>query len=204
VLYVHGFVNVNKQKLSKSLGTLIEPKELVKRYSVDAARYFLTRHIPSYNDGDFSWELMEAAYNDELADQLGNAVSRTAAMINQFQKGIIGEIHEPEHDIGTYTRALLSCRFDQALNEVWDQIKGLNQYIDETKPWQIAKSADEEHLNEVLSYAAGSLLQISELLVPFMPDTAAKIQTVFGSGVIKPLCESLFPKDLSKLAPKKA
>ncbi len=193
-LYVHGFVNINHQKISKTLGNVIAPKDVVERFGIDATRYFFTRHIPAYEDGDFTWERMEAAYNDELADQLGNAVSRTAAMITKYQNGLIGNIPEPEHDIAPYQEAMAKCRFDRALEEVWEQVKGLNQYIDETKPWQVAKNQDATHLQEVLAYIVASLLEIAALLAPFMPQTAAKIQSVFASGVLKPLPQSLFPK----------
>jgi methionyl-tRNA synthetase len=194
VLYAHGFIEVEGKKMSKTLGNVVAPSDIVDKYSVDTFRYFFLRHISSYEDGDFSWQRLEAAYNDELADQLGNAVSRVAAMITQYQKGLIGDIPGSDHDIGPYQQALESCRFDRALDVVWEQVKGLNQYIDETKPWQIAKAKDEEHLREVLAYAAASLLEIAALLNPFMPDTAAKIQAVFGTGVLKPLPGSLFPK----------
>jgi len=92
---------------------------------------------------------------------------------------------------------MAACQFDRALDVVWEQVRGLNQYIDETKPWEVAKSKDQDHLREVLAYMAASLLGIAELLLPFMPETANKIQTVFGSGVLKPLGQSLFPKQES-------
>lgn len=194
LLYVHGFITVDDKKMSKTLGNVVAPKDIVDKFGADSFRYFFLRHIPSYEDGDFSWERLEVAYNNELADQLGNAVSRTAAMVAKYQKGLIGAIPPPAHDVGPYRQALEICRFDKALDEVWEQVKGLNQYIEEAKPWQLAKLGDEEHLREVLAYAAGSLLEIAKLLEPFMPDTAAKIQSVFGTGVLKPLPGSLFPK----------
>jgi methionyl-tRNA synthetase len=194
MLYVHGFIDINGKKMSKSLGNFVNPNEVIDKYGPETFRYFFLRHIPSHGDGDFSWERLEAAYNNELADQLGNAVQRTAAMISKYQNGIIGEIPEPEHDSGPYEQALEQCRFDRALDEVWEQVKGLNQYIEETKPWQIAKSKDEEHLREVLAYMAGSLLEVAELLDPFMPDTAKKIKGIFSSGMLQPLPLSLFPK----------
>jgi methionyl-tRNA synthetase len=193
-LYAHGFIEVNGKKMSKSLGNVVDPAEVVQKYGTDATRYFLTRHVPSYGDGDFSWERMEAAYNSELADQLGNAVSRTAAMISKYQQGVIGEIPAPEHDVAAYSQALEDCRFDKALEEVWEQIRGLNQYVDEEKPWQLAKSKEEDHLKEVLAYMVGALLEIGALLNPFMPETAAKIQQLFGSGVLKEVPTPLFPK----------
>lgn len=194
ILYVHGFIDIDGKKISKSLGNVITPKELVSRHGVDAARYFLTRHIPSYGDGEFTWELFESAYNSELADQLGNAVSRTAAMISKYQNGLIGDIPEPEHDTAAFEEAMAKCQFDKALGDIWEQVRGLNQYIEETRPWEIAKDKDEPHLREVLSYMAGALLEISGLVAPFMPDTAKKIEAVFSTGVLKPLAGPLFPK----------
>lgn len=193
-LYVHGHITVNDKKMSKSLGNVIAPKDIVSKYGVDAFRYFLMRHIPSYDDGDFSWERFDSVYNSELADQLGNAVSRISAMIEKYQKGVIGSIPQPEHDVAGYRRAIEDCHFDKALEEVWDQVRGLNQFIEETKPWEIAKAGDEEHLQEVLADMVASLLEIAILIEPFMPETSSKIHEVFASGLLKPLGGSLFPK----------
>lgn len=200
MLFVHGHIGINSKKMSKTLGNVVAPADIVKKYGVDTFRYFFLRHIPSYEDGDFTWERLEAAYNNELADQLGNAVSRTAAMISKYQKGIIGTIPDSDHDVGPYRQALQSCRFDKALEEAWEQVKGLNQYIEESKPWELAKTEDTEHLREVLAYMAACLIEIAALLSPFMPETAAKINEVFGSGVLKPLPGSLFPKAEAKPA----
>jgi methionyl-tRNA synthetase len=194
VLYVHGFITVSNQKMSKTLGNVVAPKDVIDKYGVDAFRYFFLRHIPSYDDGDFTWERIEAAYNNELADQLGNAVQRTAAMVTKYQNGVIGDIKTPEHDLAPFERALEDCRFDRALDEIWEHVRGLNQYIEETKPWEIAKVKDEEHLREVLSYLVASLLEIAELLAPFMPDTTVKIREIFASGVLKAPSAPLFPK----------
>lgn len=197
-LYVHGHITVNDKKMSKSLGNVIAPKDIVAKYGVDAFRYFFMRHIPSYDDGDFSMQRFESVYNSELADQLGNAVSRISAMVEKYQKGVIGNIPEPEHDVAAYRASIDNCRFDKALEEVWEQVKGLNQFIEETKPWQIAKAGDEQHLQEVLADMVASLLEIAILIEPFMPDTSAKIHGVFGSGILKPLGALLFPKAETK------
>ncbi len=195
MLYVHGFINAEGGvKMSKSLGNTVAPNEIIDTYGIDAFRYFFLRHIPSYEDGDFSWQRFENAYNNELANELGNAVSRTAAMITKYQQGIIGNIPESNHDVGQYHIALEDCRFDRAIEEVWDQVRGLNQYIDETKPWQIAAEQDVAHLQEVLAYTASCLLEIAELLLPILPDTSEKITNIFGSGIIKPIDGTLFPK----------
>ena len=193
-LYVHGFINVGGKKMSKSLGNYVSPDEAIDKFGVDAFRYYFLRHIPSYNDGDFSWEKYENAYNNELANELGNAVQRTMAMVQKYQDGVIGAIPTPAHDVAQYEQALKECRFDRSLDEIWEKVRGLNQYIDEEKPWEIAKSNDADHLREVLAYQAGSLLQIASMLEPFLPDTAAKIKSVFDSGIVKPLPTTLFPK----------
>jgi methionyl-tRNA synthetase len=194
-LYVHGFINAEGgTKMSKSLGNVIDPKAIVDEYGVDTFRYYILRHIPSYDDGEFSWQRLHDAYNNELANELGNAVQRTAAMIKQYQNGIIGDIPEAGHDTAKYSDALEHCRFDRALEEVWDQVRGLNQYIDEQKPWEINKSGDAEHLREVLAYQAACLLEVAQLLTPFMPETARKIRHVFEDGVVRPIEGSLFPR----------
>jgi methionyl-tRNA synthetase len=194
MLYAHGFVEVDGKKMSKSLGNSILPSDIVAKYGTDSFRYFFLRHIPSYGDGDFSWERLEAAYNSELADQLGNAVSRTAAMVLKYQKGLIGDIPAAEHDIGPYRESIENCRFDRALEEVWEQVKGLNQYIDEQKPWEIVKTNDEDHLRQVLAEIVGALLEIGDLLQPFMPATSDKIRQIFASGLLSEMPAPLFPK----------
>ena len=193
-LYVHGFITVEGKKMSKTLGNVIHPREIIDKYGVDACRYYFLRHIPSYEDGDFSWQRLEAAYNNELANELGNAVQRTVVMIQKYQEGLIGNIPPAEHDIAQYEEAIAACRFDRALDEVWEQVRGLNQYIDEEKPWVIVKTGDEDHLREVLAYQASSLLEIAQLLEPFLPDTAAKIKTIFNEGLVRPIEGTLFPK----------
>ncbi|MDB5164272.1 MAG: methionyl-tRNA synthetase [Candidatus Saccharibacteria bacterium] len=193
-LYVHGFITIEGKKISKSTGNFVTPEEVIKKYNVDTLRYYLLRHIPSYEDGDFSWDRIEQAYNNELANELGNGLQRTVAMISKYQNGIIGDIPPSRHDTAQYTQALANCRFDQALDEVWEIVRGLNQYIEEEKPWALAKANEAEHLQEVLANQASDLLQIADLLEPFIPDTAVKIRHSLGEGVVRPLKETLFPK----------
>ena len=195
MLYVHGFINAEGgMKMGKSLGNAVAPSEVLDKYGVDAFRYFFLRHIPSYEDGDFGWDRFEAAYNNELANELGNAVNRTVAMINKYQRGVIGDIPESEHDVGQYHTALEECRFDRAIDEVWEQVRGLNQYIDEEKPWKIAADQDMPHLQEVLAYMTSCLLEIADLLAPILPDTSQKITAIFSTGIVKPIDGTLFPK----------
>ena len=200
-LLVHGFVNVSGAKMSKTVGNVIDPVEIIEGYGLDAFRYFFTRHIPTQDDGDFTWEKFENAYNNELGNDLGNLVSRVASMISRYQAGVIGETPKGEHDMGPYRDAIEELRFDRALDEVWMTIRSLNQYLENVKPWEIAKKREtdpeaEAHLAEVLGHAVKTLLQVGDMLAPFLPVTSATIETTFASGVIAPIEREggIFPK----------
>lgn len=199
-LYVHGYVNVGGQKMSKSLGNSVSPDDVIAKYGADAFRYYFLRHVPSYDDGDFTWESFESAYNSELANELGNAVQRVASMITKYQQGIIGDTPDEEHDTGAYDEALADCKFDRALDAVWEQVRGLNQLIETEKPWQIAKLGDTDHLREVLAGYVSDLEEIAELLEPFIPSTALKIKATFAEGLIHPMDGTLFPRTENEVA----
>lgn len=193
-LYVHGHVTSNGKKMSKTLGNIVDPVTIIEEYGADALRYYLARHIPSHDDGDFSAERFEIVYNNELANELGNAVSRVASMAVKYMDGVVGDIPDGEHDQGPYHEALAECRFDKAMEVVWDQVRGLNQYIDTAKPWAVAKEGDATHLREILAYCISCLGEIAELLTPFMPDTSNTIRAVFTEGIVRFDGTSLFPK----------
>lgn len=198
-LLVHGFVNVQGAKMSKSVGNVVDPNEIIDQYGLDAFRYFFSRHIPTLDDGDFTWEKFENAYNNELGNDLGNLVQRVSSMVTRYQSGVIGDAPQSEHDMKPYRDAMTSLNFNEAIDQVWVTIRSLNQYLESVKPWEIAKKRDsdpeaEAHLSEVLAQAVGSLLQIGDLLVPFMPNAAKRIQTMFETGVIRDDGGMLFPK----------
>ena len=198
-LLVHGFINIGGAKISKTVGNVIDPNEIIDQYGVDAFRYFFSRHIPTLDDGDFTWEKFENAYNGELGNDLGNLIQRVSGMITRYQAGVIGEAEQTEHDMSLYHEAMDSLEFNKAIDEVWGMVRSLNQYIDTVKPWEIAKQVKtdpdaEPHLTEVLAHCAGALVQIGDLLYPFMPATAQAIHATFESGIVKPLDTVLFPK----------
>ena len=193
-LYVHGFIEINGQKMSKSLGNVISPQEIIERHGVDAYRYYFLRHMPSSADGNFTWDNFEESYNNELANELGNLVQRSAAMIRQYLNGQIPALVPPEHDINNYENALDEFHIDQALEEVWKQVRGLNQYIEETKPWVVAKENDRDHLEEIFSYLVSSILEIADLLDIFMPETANKLKSLFNGSKLPEKIAILFPK----------
>lgn len=198
-LLVHGFVTVGGEKMSKSLGNGVGPMEVIEAYGTDAFRYYFSRHVPTQEDGDFTWEKFETVYNSELGNDLGNLVQRVAAMLKRYQSGVIGDAPQAEHDMGPYREAMQQFEFNRALDEVWKTVRALNQYLEQVKPWEIAKHREtdteaEPHLADVLAYAAGTLVQVADLLVPFMPQTAATIRSMFEAGVVPDTITPLFPK----------
>ncbi|MDO4902176.1 MAG: methionine--tRNA ligase [bacterium] len=189
-LLVHGHISSGGVKMSKSIGNVVSPNEIIDNYGLDAFRYYFSRHIPTLDDGDFTWEKFEKSYNNELGNDLGNLVSRVANMIKRYQSGVIGEIKGDEFDLHNYEKHMKDLEFNKAMDEVWTLVRAHNQYIENVKPWEIAKLArdskdEENHLAEVLAHSAGGILQIGRMLAPFMPDTAEKIETMFASGVIR-------------------
>lgn len=199
-LLVHGFINVDGAKISKSVGNTIDPNEIIDQYGVDAFRYFFSRHIPTQDDGDFTWERFENAYNNELGNELGNLVNRVGSMAMKYVGGVVENISQPEHDTKIYHEYMKNLKFDRAFDEIWNNVRALNVYIDNIKPWAIAKSAEQDpeaklHLEEVIGYMSGSLIQIGDLLNPFLPSTSQKIHDIFAEGVVRmPDSGPLFPK----------
>lgn len=198
-LLVHGFVNVGGAKMSKTVGNVVDPIEIIDGYGADAFRYFFARHIPTQDDGDFTWEKFETAYNTELGNDLGNVVQRVSMMISRYQAGVIGDAPQTEHDMRMYRLAMDELRFNEALDQVWLMVRGLNQYLETVKPWEVAKQREtdqeaEAHLGEILATAVGTLIQIADLLVPFMPTTASTIHKMFETGVVVEQGGVLFPK----------
>jgi methionyl-tRNA synthetase len=189
----HGFFTIEGTKISKSLGNAIDPVELVQKYGVDALRYYLLREIPLGSDGDFSYDRFETLYTTELANDLGNLVQRTASMVVKYLDGQTGPIEAHSHDATAVYDAIGHFQMDRALGEIWQTIRGLNQLIEEEKPWVLAKT-DASHLKEVLLHLVADLLQVADLLLPFLPETAAKISHTFADGKVNMAAGVLFPK----------
>lgn len=198
-LLVHGFININGGKISKTVGNVVDPNEVIDTYGLDAYRYYMSRHIPTQDDGDFTWEKFETAYNTELGNDLGNVVQRVAMMISRYQAGVIGDAPQTEHDMRAYHQAMSDLKFNEALDQVWLMVRSLNQYLETVKPWEVAKQREKDedaaaHLSEILATSVGTLMQIADLLVPFMPHTADVIHKTFETGVVVDQGGVLFPK----------
>lgn len=194
VLCSHGMVLSNGQKMSKSIGNVIDPVEVLDKHGIDAFRYFFLRHIDTFADSDFTWEKFEDAYNNELANDLGNLVQRLAALASK--NNIPGLIIAENQLDNKYREFMESFEFAKAFDYIWEQVQALNKRIDDEKPWALAKQGRASEIPVVLNSLIGDLLKAATMLTPFLPETAAKITKVFANvEQILPPATPLFPKN---------
>ncbi len=194
IIFVHGFITVNGQKMSKSLGNVIDPFELVEKYGTDPVRYFLLREIPPTEDGDFTREKFEGRYNSDLAKGLGNLVARVIKMAqisnfqflisNKFSKTHCSHTAKFKAEINKtwkeYHRSLSELRFNEALATIWELIGFCDKYIEKKRPWE---SKDKRVIGDLLF----ALNHIAEMLKPFLPGTSEKILEQIKTKKSKPL-----------------
>ena len=191
-IFVHGFITVDGEKLSKSRGNVIDPFPLVEKYGADAVRYFLLREIPSDGDGDFSVKKLERRYVADLQNNLGNLVSRVTNLIEKNLDGHPPEIVPPPKHAEHLVEHVNEFRLHEALAEIWENISWANQYIDQVKLWELPKK-DPRLFEQTMASLTSLLKQVSTELAPFLPETAGKIDKIFSAEKItKP--EPLFPK----------
>lgn len=191
VLLSHGFILVNGQKMSKSIGNVVNPIEVLDRHGLDAFRYYFLRHADTFTDADFTWEKFESAYNNELANDLGNLVQRLATMA---KKNDIKLNEMPEFKFGEeYTRLMEKFEFSRAFDYVWEKVQNINKKIDEEKPWMLVKNGEKEKLQVCLQSLICDLLSVNYMLSPFIPGTTEKIFEIFENP-IEPPKVPLFPK----------
>jgi len=186
-VYGHGWLNFNGEKMSKSRGNVVDPYILSEKFGVDALRFFLLRTFPFGSDGNFTNELLMATINTDLANTLGNLVSRTVAMNQKYFGGTLaegGEAAELDSDLkalaadvcAKYEAQMDKFQFSVALNEVFRLLDRANKYIDETTPWILAKSEDTKpRLLTVMKNLCESIRVAAILITPFMPETTEKI-----------------------------
>ena len=191
-VYGHGWVLIEGGKMSKSKGNVVDPVVLAERYGVDALRYYLLREIAFGSDGTFSNENLINRINSDLANDLGNLVSRTVAMVIKYFGGTIpaeresGEFDDDLKVLAAKTAeaaddALDKLNFSIGLTEIWKFVSRTNKYIDETAPWALAKDESKRaRLAEVMYNLCESIRIISVLIAPFMPDTCAEIRRQLG------------------------
>ncbi len=192
-LVVHGHVLSDGQKMSKSIGNVIDPVEVISRKGVPAFRYFFLRHIDNFEDADFTDEKYTNAYNNELANDLGNLVQRLATLCHKNHLKGLQITSELSPD---FCALMDKYEFARALDYVWAQIQALNKQIDESKPWELAKAGATDQLQTVLTELVTNLLRANYYLQIFLPETAEQIKAIFTvEGEITPPKSPLFPKN---------
>ena len=198
-VFAHGWWTIEGEKMSKSLGNFIDPRDITAKYGVDTLRYFIFREVPFGGDGDFSMDAFKKRFNADLANDLGNLLSRT---LNMAAKSV-GEIpqtctvssnllDEAKETDAAFNAHMDNLEFDKALDKAWALMSYMNKYIDETKPWTLAKT-DPQKAKEVLLELLFALKYTAVWLAPFMPDTAAEIARRLKAGPIEKYAP-LFPR----------
>jgi methionyl-tRNA synthetase len=192
-VFAHGWWTVEGEKMSKSLGNVVDPYRIVEEFGQDVFRYFLLREMPFGQDGDFSRSAIIGRTNGELANGLGNLVSRTVGMIKKYSSGVIpepgplmqGDINIRENALKTvrqFDEYMDEVAFNKSLSTLWDYIGLVNKYIDESAPWSLAKAGEGERLGTILWVLVESIRIVTILVYPFMPSSAAQIWSLLGYG----------------------
>ncbi len=188
-LFIHGFFLVDGQKMGKSLGNVIAPQDLIKRYGVDGTRYLLMSATAFGSDGDISWQKFDAKYNADLANGLGNLVARVSNLLEQNNITLNIKISASDFK-KDYAAAMQALRLDNALEILWQVLRQCDETLSVRKPWEIKDAAEKK---KILKPVAQSILNVAELLQPFMPETAGKIIKQFSERQIKKV-DALFPR----------
>ncbi len=190
-IFVHGYLTIEGQKISKTLGNVIDPFELVNKYGADAVRYYLLRYLPPFEDGNVSIKNLEEIYNADLANSLGNTVSRVAKLCEKAGFGVETtkstfkvEKSGAVWKIAGVKEALDKYNFPVALEAIWKRLADLENKISEEKPWARAELGEKE-LDKLLENYVREILLIAKYLSPFLPTTAAKIAQQFSEKPIK-------------------
>ena len=187
---VFGFLTLNGQKISKSLGNTIDLRELLEKYGIDPVRYYLLREVATFEDGDFSYEKMATLYNADLANGLGNLVARVSNLLEKNEIEIKITANSDYEFSAALNGKINDYNFPEALKLIWEKIKTSDEFLSQTTPW---KMTDKNDIAGVLQPVAQNILNIAYWLQIFLPNTAAKIMHQFSHTQVKK-GEILFPR----------
>jgi methionyl-tRNA synthetase len=189
-IFVHGYLLMDGEKMSKSLGNVLDPFAVIERFGADALRFYLLRDVPFGQDGSVSTGAFEQRYSSELANDFGNLASRTLAMVVRYRDGVVsaGEVDPvlvPDFDgLAARVEELIGrAELTLALEEIWERVRRLNRYVEERAPWQLAK--DDEHADEldrVLGTLVEGLRVVAVLLWPYLPASSERLLDALGAG----------------------
>ena len=190
-IFVHGLLDMNGEKMSKSKGNVVSPLPLIDRYGVDCVRWFLAREFAFGSDGRFSPELFAERINVDLANNFGNLINRTTAMINKYFNGVVPHLNElsikdknikdlTEITIKSYEDFMDDLKVSEGLNAVTDLLNAANKYIEETQPWVLSKENRIDELANVMHILVNTIIVSTKLLSPVLVETAEKVYAQFG------------------------
>lgn len=195
-ILIHSFINApGGVKMSKSLGNVIDPFEIIKEYGLEPFRYYLLSQIPINEDGEASIERFKEVYNADLANGLGNLIARVAKLcetINYTEMGPENRTSEHIIEDEEYTKAFLDFKFNEAIGSIWKKITLLDQFINQEQPWALLKT-NSQKVQTILAHCVDQIQEIALLLGPFMPSTSEKILEQFKGPEIKSQ-KPLFPR----------
>ncbi|MCX6781068.1 MAG: methionine--tRNA ligase [Candidatus Magasanikbacteria bacterium] len=196
----HGWLTVDGQKMSKSLGNVVNPYDVISKYGLDSFRFFLFREMPFGGDGDFSFTKLEARYRADLQNDLGNLLMRTIAMAIKFCDGKVPPTTPGTHEElwHKYSEHMNRWEFQPALEIIWDYVRALNQLIDREKPWTAAKEGRTADVERTLYTILEGLRQIAIAVSPFMPETSQKMLAQLGFDYFDPKFDNLIEWGLLK------
>ncbi|HEY2715167.1 MAG TPA: class I tRNA ligase family protein, partial [Solirubrobacterales bacterium] len=182
-MVIHGYLLMGEKKMSKSLGNVLDPFEVIERFGADALRFYLFREVSFGQDGSISTAGFESRYETELANDYGNLASRVLAMVDRYRDGTVPEAavdatlaEDFEGSLDRFCELLDRAELTQALEVIWVLVRRLNRFVEETQPWVLAKDeADPERLDEVLYNLVEGLRVTTLMLIPFLPETAERL-----------------------------
>jgi len=188
LVWAHGYVQWEGAKMSKTAGTAVSVAAAIERHGADALRYFLLREVGFENDGNFTWERFDARYTADLADTLGNLVSRSLSMVERYRRGVVpsDSADSPleragQETIAAYTRAMDANELQEGAARIIELASRANRYVEETAPWKLAKEKRDAELDVVLANLVCTVARLAALAAPFIPEKAAAVWAALGA-----------------------